>query len=625
LEEWKARFIAKIVTAEQAVSHVRNGDRIYLGSLCAEPGVIIDALARSDVEDVEIVQFVGGPRCTALAAQSQGRFRVKTFFVGGRASDTKRPSEADYVPLYHSQIPTFLRNRRIPVDVAIVQVSEPDRFNRFSLGVAVDIALSAVGSARTVIAQVNPKMPRTHGDTCITGDRIHYLVDGEEDLHELPEETLGDTERAICRFCCELIEDGSVMQFGFASISRGLHDYIRHHKRLGLHTEILTDPAVDLIESGVITNETKSMYRGKSLATCCMGTRRVYDFVHDNSVIELYPSDVVLNPAFIASNDRMVAVNLALQVDLRGQIRQGIATWTAFEGSGGDQDFMRGASLSRRGRSIVCLRSSSLRSGRSTIVPSFGPGAAVMMNRGDVQYIVTEYGIAYLGGKSVRERAMALIEIAHPDHREALMNNARSLGYIYSNQYYVRSCSPEFENRVRTDTVLKDGLKTRIRLLKPSDESMMRDLFYHLSESSVYFRYFGPRRSLPHENLQRYCNLSEAEGLSIVATIGPKENRRIIGEGRYIFESGSEFPETAFMVEENYQDRGLGTYLLNYLIGLAKERGVKGFKAEVIHSNIPMLQVLDKVSYVLHKQLSEGIITVSFRFDEPKEEPHIQR
>lgn len=624
MENWKSRFAARVVTAEQATSHVRNGDRIYLGSLCAEPGAIIDALSCSNVEDVEIVQFVGGPGCAALAAQHRGRFRVKTFFVGGRTSDSERPSEADYVPLFHSQIPTFLRNRRIPVDVAIVQVSEPDRFNRFSLGVAVDVALSAVESARTVIAQVNPRMPRTHGDTCITADRIDYLVDGEEELYELPEEILGDTERKICRFCCELIEDGSVMQFGFASISRGLHDCIKHHRRLGLHTEILTDPAVDLIESGVITNETKTVYRGKSLATCCMGTRRVYDFVHENSVVELYPSDVVLNPSFIASNDRMVAVNLALQVDLRGQIRQGSATWTAFEGSGGDQDFMRGASLSRGGRSIVCLRSTSLRSGRSTIVPSFGPGAAVMMNRGDVQYIVTEYGIAYLGGKSVRERAMALIEIAHPDYREALMNRARELRYVYSNQYYVRSYSPEFEDRIRTETVLKGKLKARIRALKPSDESMMRDLFYHLSESSVYFRYFGPRRSMPHENLQKYCNFSEDEGLSIVAAIGPKENRRIIGEGRYIFEPGSEFPEAAFMVDENYQGRGIGTYLLNYLIELAKERGIKGFKAEVIHSNTPMLRVLDKVPYVVHKQLSEGVITVSFRFDEPKEGPSSQ-
>jgi len=614
-----------MISAKAAAARVRNGDRIYLGSICSEPGAIIEALAASNVEDVEIIQFIGGRRAGTLTAKGTTRFRLKTFFVGGRAVNSERASEADYVPLFHSQVPTFFRNRRIPVDVAIVQVAEPDRFNRFSLGVSVDVSLSAVESARTVIAQVNSRMPKTHGDTCIMADRIDYIVEAEEELFELPEEILGDREIAISRYCGELIEDGSILQFGFAGISRGLMDILKDKKDLGLHTEIVTDPLVDLIESGVITNSTKRMYRGKSLATCCMGTRRVYDFVDDNSVVELYPSDILLNPSFIASNDRMVAVNLALQVDLRGQVRQGNPTWTAFEGSGGDQDFMRGASLSRGGRSVICLRSTSMRSNRSTIVPSFGPGAAVIMNRGDVHYIITEYGIAYLGGKSVRERAMALIEIAHPDHREELIQKAREAGYVYQTQYYAKQCSAEFTKRVRTDTEFKGGLKGHVRLLKPSDESMMRDLFYNLSESSVYFRYFSPRRSMPHENLQKYCSVSEEEGLSIVVTTGPRENQRIIGEARYMFEKGQDFPETAFMVDENYQGMGIGKFMLHYLIELAQERGVKGFKAEVIFSNTPMIKVFEKTPYVLRKRLSDGVVTVSMSFDEPREQPKAEK
>lgn len=625
MEDWKTRFASKMISAQAAASRVRNGDRIYLGSICSEPGAIIDALAASNVEDVEIIQFIGGRKASNLTAKGSARFRLKTFFVGGRTVNSQRPSEADYVPLFHSQVPTFFRNRRIPVDVAIVQVAEPDRFNRFSLGVSVDVTLSAVESARTVIAQVNRRMPRTHGDTCIMADRIDYIVEAEEELFELPEEVLGDREETISRYCGELIEDGSILQFGFAGISRGLVELLKDKKDLGLHTEILTDPLVDLIECGVITNSTKKMYRGKSLATCCMGTRRIYDFVDDNSVVELYPSDILLNPAFIASNDRMVTVNLALEVDLRGQIRQGNPTWTAFEGSGGDQDFMRGAALSRGGRSIICLRSTSMRSNRSTIVPSFGPGAAVIMNRGDVHYIITEYGIAYLGGKSVRERAMALIEIAHPDHREELMQKAREAGYVYQTQLYAKQCSPEFIQRVRTDKVFKSGLEGHVRVLKPSDESMMRDLFYNLSESSVYFRYFSPRRSMPHENLQKYCSVSEDEGLSIVVTIGPRENQRIIGEARYMFEKGQEFPETAFMVDENYQGMGIGRFMLEYLILLARERGIKGFKAEVIFSNTPMIKVFEKGPYVLRRHLAEGVVTVSMRFDEPKEQPKSEK
>lgn len=615
---WKAKYASKLVSAEDAAARVKNGDRIYLGSMCAEPSLIISALYGCGLEDVEMVQFLTGASAARLAAEKPQNFRIKTFFVGGRMSGTKRPSEADYVPLFHSQIPGFFRNRRIPIDVALVQVSPPDRFGLFSLGVSVDVTLSAVESARMVIAQVNSRMPRTHGDTMITGDRIKYLVDSEEDLYEIPEETLGERERKISRYCGELIDDGSILQFGFAGISQGLMDYLKDHRNLGIHTEIFTDALIDLMEAGVINNSTKKMYRGKSLATCCMGTRRLYDFVHENGLIELYPCDMLLSPALVAANDRMVAINLALQVDLRGQIRQGNPTWTAFEGSGGDHDFMRGATLSPGGRSIICIRSTSIRTGRSTIVPSFGPGSAVIMNRGEVNYVVTEYGIAYLGGKSVRERAMALIEIAHPDHRESLMKDARELGYVYSNQVYCRPASPELRQRVRTDHVFKGGLEAHVRVVKATDESMMRDLFYNLSESSVYFRYFSPRRSMPHANIYQYVNLREEDGLSIVVTIGPRENRRIVAEARYMFGKGDDFPDTAFMVDENYHGRGIATFLLHYMIEIAKDRGVKGFRGDVLFSNQPMLKVYDSVPYVVHKTLEDGILAIRFSFDDPK-------
>ena len=540
--------------------------------------------------------------------------------MGVCTGEQERPTEADYVPLFHSQIPKFFRNRRIAIDVAIIQVAPPDRFGRFSLGISVDTTKSAVESARIVIAQVNTRMPRTCGDSSILIDEINYLVEADEELFELPQEELGQREKTISYYCGELIDDGSILQFGFAGISQGLMDHLKDRRNLGLHTEILTDPLVSLIECGAVDNSTKKMYRGKSLATCCMGTRRLYDFVDDNSMVELYPSDVVLNPLFIAANDKVVAVNLALQVDLRGQIRQGNPTWTAFEGSGGDHDFMLGASMSKGGRSIVCLRSTSMKSGHSTIVPSFGPKAAVIMNRGEVNYIVTEYGIAYLGGKTIRERAMALIEVAHPNHREDLMKQAREMGYIYPDQIYYKSVSPELRQRIRRDHVFKDGLKCHIRAVRPPDETMLRDLFYNLSESSVYFRYFSPKRSMPHKNVQAYANLKEDEGVSIVVTTGPRENRKMIAEARYMIEPGEGYADSAFMVDENYQGRGIATYLLNYLIEIAKERGLKGFKADVLFSNQPMLKVYEKVPYKIHRRFADGVVSLSFRFDEYKDE-----
>jgi len=617
---WKTSYNSKLVTAKEAAARIRNGDRVYLGSMCSEPTAIIKALGETYLEDVELIQFITGCSTSALAAKGRERFRVKTFFVGGARCETDMPSEADYVPLFHSQIPVFFSNRRIPIDVAVVQVSEPDRFGRFSLGISVDISLAAVENARRVIAQVNPRMPRTNGDTFITSDKIDYLVEADEELYEIPEEILGDREKAVSGYVSELIEDGSIVQFGFAGISRGLMEYFYDHRNLGLHTEILTDPLMDLIESGVITNSTKKQYRGRSLASCCMGTRRLYDYVHENSLVEFYPTNMLLDPAFIATNEKMVAVNLALQVDLRGQIRQGSPAWTAFEGSGGDYDFMRGATMARGGRSIICLRSTSLRKGRSTIVPSFGPKASVVSNRGDVNYVVTEYGIAYLGGKSVRERAMALIEIAHPRYREELMKEAREMGYVYSDQFYFETASPEFRRRIRTDRVFKGGVKGHIRVIKPTDESMIRDLFYNLSQDSVYFRYFSPRRSMPHKNVQEYCSLTENKGLSLVVTTGPRENRRIIAEARYVIDPGGvEFPDIAFMVDEEYQRRGIGSALVHYLIEIAKERGIKGFRADVLMTNKPMLRTFERLPYLLRKKLEDGVVSLSFQFDEFKE------
>ena len=620
MSDWQKRYATKILEPEAAITQLKNGDRLYLGALCAEPRFLVDALAASRLEDLEIVQLKRGDAVSRLIELGMRRFRIKTFFMGGRRNAKPGFSEAEYVPLFHSEIPRFFRNRRIPIDVAVVQVSEPDRFGQVSLGISVDITRAAVECARTVIAQVNPRMPRTMGNTFIPVERINYLVEGDQELTEIQEVPVTEVDRAISRHCAELIEDGSVMHVGFAALSHVLHRDLKHHKDLGVHTEMFTDSLVDLIENGVVTNSTKTSYKGKSIATFCVGTRRLYDYVHDNPLFEFHPSDLVLNPSFIASNEKMVSINIAVKVDLRGQIRQGSAGWTIFEGSGGDQDFMQGANLSHGGRSIICIRSTSP-AGRSNIVPNHSPTASIIMNRGDVHFVVTEYGAAYLGGKSVRERAMALIEIAHPDHRENLMEQARLLGYIYSDQFYFRMISSQLRARIESCAIFKGDLKAHIRALRPTDESMLRDLFYHLSERSVYLRYFSKRRSMPHDNLQQYVNLSEDKGLSLVVTIGPRENRNIIAEGRYVFGADDPYPDVAIMVNEQYKGRSIGTFLLEYLIEIAKEQSIKGFRADVLPDNDPMLRILKKLPYRTGKQYANGVLEIRFSFDDLKENP----
>jgi len=613
--QWKKTYGSRLVSAEAAAAHIKNGDRIYVGSVCAEPRPLVKALAASNLEDVEIIQLKPGEEASKLVEKGSRRFRLKTFYVGGRRDDPSGLPQADQVPLFHSEIPRFFRNRRIPVDVAMIQVSEPDRFGQVSLGISVDISRSAVESARTVIAQVNPRMPRTLGNTFIPVESIDYLVEGDEELLELADVPMSEVNMTISRYCCELIEDGAILQIGFAAISQGFIEHLTDHRDLGVHTEMFTDNLINLIEAGVVTNSTKKAYRGKTLAAFCMGTRRLYDYVDNNPLFEFHPADMVLDPAFIAQNEKMVAMNIALQVDMRGQIRQGSLGWTAYEGSGGEQDFMRGASLSRGGRSIVCLRSVD-QNGNSTIVADFGRKAAVITNRGDVHYVVTEFGSAYLSGKSIRERAMALIEVAHPDHRESLLKQAREAGYVYPDHVFYRMVSPDFRERIRTDHVFKGGLKAHIRAMKSTDEAMLRDLFYHLSESSVYFRYFSPRRSMPHVNLQRYINLEADQGLSLVVTIGPKENRKMIAEGRYVLDDQDPFPEVALMVDEEYHGRGIGSFLFTYLIELAAEQGIEGFRLEVLTTNDPMMRLLEKLPYKTQTRV-EGSVKVSrFRFGE---------
>ena len=274
MDNWKQNYASKVITAEEAAGKVKNGDRIYLGSMCCEPTKIIQALAKSYLEDVEMVQFIRGTEALALSGKGHDRFRLRTFHLGGLTGSADTQAEANYVPLFHSQIPNFLIARRIPIDVTIVQVSEPDAKGFFSLGISVDVARSAIESARMVIAQVNPLMPRTQGDTLVSAEDITYLVHGPQPLYEIPGERLGEEEMAITRYCCELIEDGSVLHFGFAATSRMLMNHLKDRRHLGVHTEIFTDPLCDLIESGVIDNSTKKLYTGRSLASCCMGTEK---------------------------------------------------------------------------------------------------------------------------------------------------------------------------------------------------------------------------------------------------------------------------------------------------------------------------------------------------------------
>jgi acyl-CoA hydrolase len=411
------------VPAAEALSIIHSGSRVFVhGSVCT-PLYLLDQLALEAprLTDVELVSITLKGEIEVAKPQYQGSFHINSLFVSAPIREAVAEGRADFVPVFLSDIPDLFKNGILPIDTAIVQVSPPDRHGYCSLGVSVDIARAAVDSARQVIALVNPQMPRTHGDGMMHTDRFTKMV-----LHEtaLQEESYGskvtDTERTIGRHIAGLVEDGSTLQMGIGTIPDAVLGQLGGHKNLGVHTEMLSDGIIELVERDVINNKCKAVHPNKTVTSFAMGTRKLYDYLNDNPAFAFLDIDYVNDPHVIRRNPKVVAINSAIEVDITGQVCADSIGETQFSGIGGQLDFMRGAALSAGGKPIIALNSRTAK-GIARIVSNLRPGAGVVTTRGHVHYVVTEYGIAYLFGKNLRQRAKALIDIAHPDDREGLM------------------------------------------------------------------------------------------------------------------------------------------------------------------------------------------------------------
>ena len=416
----------KRTTAEEAVSVIQSGNRVFIHSVAAAPGRLIEAMTvrAPELRDVEIVHLHTEGPAPYAAPEMIGSFRVNALFVGANVRDAIQKGDASYVPVFLSETPQLFRRNILPLDVALIQTSMPDAHGFCSLGVSVDCSRAAVQTAKRVIVQVNPNMPRTHGDSMIHVNEIDDFIEVDDPLPEVPRPVLGEAEYAIGRFCAELIEDGATLQMGIGAIPDAVLSALSNHKNLGIHTEMFSDGAIDLIEAGVINGVRKRTHPGKVVATFVMGTRRVYDFLDDNPQVAMLDVAYTNDTAVIRRNPRVTAINSAIEVDLTGQVCADSIGTRQYSGVGGQMDFIRGAALSDRGKPIIALPSSTRR-GESRIVPFLKEGAGVVSTRAHVHYVVTEYGVANLYGKNLRQRARALIDIAHPDHRDFLEEKAR--------------------------------------------------------------------------------------------------------------------------------------------------------------------------------------------------------
>lgn len=617
MNDWMSRYSDKVCSAEEAVKDVRHGHRVFIGSGAGQPESLVQALAeRQDIEDTEIVHIMTLGIAPYVDERLDKRFRHNAFFIGPNVREAVSQGRADYTPIFLSEIPQLFKTGRIVNDVALVQVSPPDAHGYCSFGVSTDIVKSASENARRVICEVNENTPRALGDCFINVRDIDRLVPSDRPILEAPQGEPDDLARDIARHIADLIEDGTTLQLGIGTIPDAVLHFLTDRNDLGIHTEMFSDGVIPLIEKGVITNARKTLHRGKVVASFVLGSRKLYDFIDNNPLVEFHPTEYTNDPFIIAQNDRMVSINSALEIDLTGQVCADSLGTMFYSGIGGQVDFVRGASRSKGGKAIIALPSTASGGTVSRIVPTLKPGAGVVTSRGDVHFVVTEFGSAYLHGKSIRERALALIHIAHPKFRPWLMAEAKARHMVYADQVEIPIETPIYPEELERKVDLEDGSSVWLRPLKLTDEPKMRDLFYTLSEASVYHRFFQPLKSMPHERLQKFMKIDYENILAIVATPESGDEAPIVGVGRYVLDPKTNMAEVAFLVADEYQGKGIGSALLALLTEAAKANGIRGFEAYVMADNIPMQRVFHKTFSTIESTFDGDVYTFRIVFDQ---------
>lgn len=507
LDGFKKAYPEKFVSEEEVFGHIRRGDHIFVSSGCGEPQYLVQAMIRY-VEshpkaffDTEIIHIYSLGLAPYTGAKYKANFRHNSFFIGNSTRDSINTGMADYTPISLSQLPALLASGVIQIDVALIQTSLPDEHHYLSLGVSVDIVKAATEKAKIVIAQVNPNMPRIHGDGFIHIKDIDFIIPYDEPLLDVGAMQTSEAVQTIGKNVARLVQDGDTIQVGWGKLPNAVMASLYHKKNLGVHTELLSDGLIDLIKAGVIDNSRKTIDHGKTVAAFCMGNKSTYHFLDNNPSISLRTLDYTNNQLIIAQIDNMVAINSALEIDLSGQATSESIGGVFYSGIGGHQDFMRGALFSRNGKTILALKSTSRKDTVSRIVPALKEQAGVTLNRSDIRYIVTEYGIAYLHGKNIRERAMSLIAIAHPKFRPWLIEEAKKRGLIFKDQAFIPGKRGEYPEDMETFMTTKTGMQIFIRPVKISDEPILKDFFYSLSDKSIERRFMSSRKDMPHERL----------------------------------------------------------------------------------------------------------------------------
>ncbi len=590
IEERLGRFGRRLVSPKEAVSGIRSGNRIFVGSACATPRTLIDALeARRDLADVHLYHFLTDGAVPERDGERKSRFQHRVYFVGSDVREMVRDGQADYIPISIFQVAGMLTQGRIAPDAAIIQVSMPDKNGYVSLGVSVDVTMAAAQRAMTIIAEVNPAMPRTMGDTHLSVRDIDHFTLVEQPVIEYAHRPADDVAEQIARYVARIIDNGSTIQVGLGQIPNEMLKYLDGRKDLGIHSDLVTDPLVDLIEKGIVTGRNKELHKDKVVASYCMGSERLYRLIDENPLFEFHPIEYVCDPSIIARNNKLVSVTQAFTIDLTGQVCSDQLDGEFYSGVSTQPEFLRGAASSRGGKPIICLRSTSQDGSESRIRPLLRQGEGATIPKSDVHYVITEYGVAYLFNRPVRERALALIEIAHPAFREELLEEGKRLGFIRPDQKLRSSVAyPEAEER---EVELKNGEVVLIRPSVAGDVEALQNVFYSLSEEDVYTRFFSNLKSLSVSAAEHLCNVDYEQEMAFVAVAGGRRENHIVGSGCYYLNPTTKLAEVAYMIRPDWQKVGLGSALQRRLTEYAVSRGIRGFVAEMLKMNTKMINL----------------------------------
>jgi acyl-CoA hydrolase/RimJ/RimL family protein N-acetyltransferase len=612
--DWKIKYADKITNAAKAMRLVQSGDSVFIGSGCGQPQYLVNALVEycEEVRDVRIMHILTMGQAPYLDPRYRDRFSLNTFFIGDNVRATIEKGIGDYTPIFLSEIPNEFESGRIPIDVALVSVSPPDSGGLCSLGVSVDVVKAAVANAKYVIAQVNANMPRTYGDSFIHVNDFEALVPYDEDLIEIPRAEVDDVMRRIGQNVARLIEDGSTIECGIGRVPQVVAECLRDKKDLGVHTEMFGDWIIDLVDCGAITCAKKNLNRGKVVASFCMGSKRLYDYLNNNHFFEFYPTEYVNDVNIIAQHEKMVAINVGLEVDLTGQVCADSLGYKFYSGIGGQVDFIRGAARSRGGKAIIVVPSTAKGGTISRIVPHLAEGAGVVVTRGDVHYVVSEYGVAYLHGKSIRERVLSLINIAHPKFRAELIEAAKKQHYLYQDQIALDTEQIIYPEELEIYQTLNDGTELFFRPVKPTDEASLSEMLYSLSPTSLRTRYMTHTVTFPHKDVQQLTNVDYINNLAIVGTVPGVSGEEIVAIAQYFLDPKTQAAEVAFIVQDEWQQKGMGTVLLQYLCRVAKQRGIKKFFAKVLPTNKAMLTVFYNSGYKVNTEFDGDVYNIEF-------------